>query len=175
MLRKFVSSFLAVLLLLSGCSSGKQTDTAEKEKTEESATASSSSQEEKKSQAAEDAAEIVDTLGLKDSMTAVRDRVISGMFFSGDHSCFTDGAAYLSQETGNSNTVAVFETKDAEKTTEALKTYIKNQAEDTASYFPEQVTKIQNAVVESNKKKVVFIVYDDADAAKKAADEILKK
>ena len=159
------------MLLLTGCSSQKKEDTD----TEPETTASASAQSEKETQADKDAAELVKELGLSDSMTAVRDRVIGGMFFSGDSSCFTDGAAYLSQETGNSNTVAVFDTKNVKKTTDALQTYIKNQAEDTASYFPEQVTKIQNAVVESNKKKVVFIVYDDADAAKKAADKLLKK
>lgn len=171
MLRKFVSSLLALMLLLTGCSSQKKEDT----ETEPETTASASAQSEKETQADKDAAKLVEELGLSDSMTAVRDRVIGGMFFSGDNTCFTDGAAYLSQETGNSNTIAVFDTKNVKKTTDALQTYIKNQAEDTASYFPEQVTKIQNAVVESNKKKVVFIVYDDADAAKKAADKLLKK
>lgn len=175
MLRKFASSLLAAMLLLTGCGSQKKTDTTDtKEKTEEPSSVSSVSAD-KETQADKDAAELVEKLGLKDSMTAVRDRVIGGMFFSGDKSCFTDGAAYLSQETGNSNTVAVFGTKNAKKTTAALQTYVKNQAEDTASYFPEQVTKIQNAVIESSKKKVVFIVYDDADAAKKAADELLGK
>lgn len=174
MLRKFASSLLAALLLLTGCSSQKKADADTKEKTQETASPSAASSQDQETQADKDAAELVDKLGLTDSMTAVRDRVIGGMFFSGDKSCFTDGAAYLSQETGNSNTVAVFDTKDVKKTTDALQTYIKNQAEDTASYFPEQVTKIQNAVIESNKKKVVFIVYDDADAARAAADALLK-
>ena len=174
MLKKFASSFLAAVLLLTGCSSTqKKADTDDKPA--ETAASSKSSEADKETQADKDAAEIVKELDLTDSMTAVRDRVIGGMFFAGDHACYTDGAAYLSQETGNSNTVAVFTTKNVKKTTDALQTYIKNQAEDTASYFPEQVTKIQNAVVESNKKKVVFIVYDDANAAKKAADQLLKK
>lgn len=173
MLRKFASSLLVAVLLLTGCSSQKKADT--ENQTEETAATSQSSEADKETQVDKDAARIVKELDLTDSMTAVRDRVIGGMFFSGDNSCYTDGAAYLSQETGNSNTVAVFTTKNVKKTEDALQTYIKNQAEDTASYFPEQVTKIQNAVVESNKKKVVFIVYDDATAAKKAADQLLKK
>lgn len=157
MLKKFVSSMLAVILL-AGCSASS------------SASASNVAAEVSSS---DQSAQIVDDLGLKDSMTKVKDRVVLGMIFSGDKDAFTEGTLYLSSTTGNSDTVGVFHTKDIDSCKKYINSYLDTQKQQTQTYYPEEVFKISNAIVEENDNTVVLIVCQDIEKAKKSAKEIL--
>ncbi|MDD6258463.1 MAG: DUF4358 domain-containing protein [Erysipelotrichaceae bacterium] len=160
MSKKFVSSVLAVLLL-AGCSSSSAKTESKKEET-------------KKIDVGDAAAQIVSDLGLE-NMTETPEKVLSGMFFTGDEDAFTDGAAYLSSTPTISDTVAVFNTKDVSKCEEDLNTYVDNTKNTAAAYNGEELTKFDNLVLEDNGSTVVMIISADKDAAQKAADKVLGK
>lgn len=154
MLKKFVSSLLAVILLC-GCSKGAATVTTT------SATADSV------------ASSLITKLNLGSSLGSTKDRVIKGMVFNGDD-ITTDAALYLSNETGNSDTVGVFFTKDVTACKKDLTAYLDSQKANAQTYNADQVFKISNAVVEDNGSVVIMVVCDDIEAAKTAVKDALK-
>lgn len=72
--------------------------------------------------------------------------------------------------------VSVWEGKDdaaAQKIEETLQQRVDQRKEDYADYKPEEVPKLDNAVLVRSGKYVVLCVTDDAAAAQKIADEAL--
>ena len=171
MLKKFVSS-LCIVALLAGCSSQtnedadvKETPASQKEEQDSSST----------TKVADEAKELVDELGMSDGMDQpLVSTAINGLFFQGDDSLVDDACVYLSNVAGNSDTVAVFETKNTEKVEEAIQKYLDSTKANATEYFGEEVQKISDAVVESNENKVVLVIASDKDKAKTAVDNILK-
>ena len=163
MLKKFVSSILAVVLL-AGCS-GKKADT---EKTDNAAAQT----------CAEIASDLVNELDLQDAVTEAKTRIVYGSFFNareGDENCpVTDAAAYLPKDK-NSDTVGVFTVTDAEAVVNMLNEYLSAQSALSAMYSPEEVFKISNAIVSTSKdgQKVILVVCNDIEAAKKKVDAVL--
>ncbi len=161
MLKKCVSS-LCALLLLTGCANSAS-----------STTETSSVSQEVTYDSAKEAADIVNHLGLTDSMTQMKDRTVLGMFFNGDKDAFEDATVYLSSDNGNANTVGVFYTNDMEKCEQYLKSYLETQKAQTQTYFQSEVFKISNAVLEKNENKIVLIINEDIEQAKQEAQNIL--
>lgn len=153
MLKKFVSSVLAIVLL-TGCAA-------------KTSGASSSSLS-----ADERASALITKLNLS-SLTSTKDRVIKGMIFNGED-VTSDAALYTSSQTGNSDSVGVFYTTDVDKCKEALTSYLDSQKANAQTYNADQVFKISNAVVQDNGSEVIFVVCDDIEAAKKAVKDALK-
>ena len=160
MLKKFVSSFLCILLL-TGCS---------KKVSEQNLNTGSSAE----SNASRQAAQLVDELGMKDSMKETKARVIKGMIFDG-YDIASDASLFLSTESGNSDSVGVFYTDDIDTCTKDVQAYLENQKADAQTYNADQVFKISNAVIDSNDKTVVFVVCDDIEKARKLSAQILGK
>lgn len=177
MLNKYVSSMAVVaLLLMSGCST-KTDDTVVIEQPTSTVEATSEPVEEteESSKASEEAASLVSTLNLGDTMGEINEaQAIAGLFFNGDTSLYTDASVYFSNVSGNSDTVAVFFTKDADAVKENISTYIENAKSNAQTYFGDEVTKFDNAVVEDNDEQVILVICADASAAQSAVDEILK-
>ncbi len=166
MLKKFVSSILAIVLL-AGCGSKDSKDQG-------------ASETQNQQTCAEIAETLVNDLDLGDSVTEAKTRVVYGSFFNareGDEGLpVTDAAAYLPAEK-NSDTVAVFETTDAETVKTLLETYLSAQKALSEMYSPEEVFKISNAVIDTNNdgSLVVLTVCSDIEAAKAKVSEVLGK
>jgi hypothetical protein len=167
MLKKFVSSILAVVLLC-GCGS----------KSEDGGSSASDTQNVQS--CAEIAGTLVKDLDLGDAVTEAKTRIVYGSFFNtreGDESLpVTDAAAYLPAEK-NSDTVAVFRTTDAETVKTLLETYLSAQKALSEMYSPEEVFKIANAVIDTNSdgSLVVLTVCSDIEAAKAKVSAVLGK
>ena len=99
---------------------------------------------------------------------------IKGLFFQGDDSKYTDACVYLSNIAGNSNTVAVFQTKNSNDVKASLQTYLESAEANAQEYFGEEVNKIKNALLDSNDKYVVLVIADDMEQAKNIVEKILK-
>ena len=155
MLKKFVSSVLA-LVLLCGCS---QANT--------SATATTSSS------ADEIASTLISKLGLDANLTATKDRVIKGMIFDGEE-VTSDAALYTSSDNGNADSVGVFFADDVDACKKALDSYLNTQKQNAQTYNADQVFKISNAIVESNGNEIILVVWDNIEDAKKVVQETLK-
>ena len=149
MLKKFVSSFLCVLMLF-GC--GSSTSAGE----------SASAQAEK----------IVSELNLTDKMDKVEDRIIKGLFFF-EEGTLKDSSVYIANDK-SADIVAVFESEDTAAVKERVNTYLATAKEQMQNYYPDEVFKIDNAIVQEAGDKVVLIVTGDIENAKKVAESILK-
>ena len=152
MLKKFVSSLLAVVLL---CGCAAKTSTVSTSVSADSAAAS-----------------LITKLSLS-SLTSTKDRIIKGMIFNGDD-VTTDAALYTSSETGNSDSVGVFYTSDVETCKKDVNAYLDTQKANAQTYNADQVFKISNAVIQDNGSVVIMVVCDDIESAKKIVKEALQ-
>lgn len=162
MLKKFVSSLLAVLLI-AGCAGGGSADETVREH----------------KPVAEMAEGLVSTLGMESDLKEVKERVLYGMFFEtrkdAEDNFVTDGKVYRGEDK-NADTIGVFETTDNAKCIEYLKKYLETQKANSQMYSPEEVFKIDNAVLESSKdgSVVVLVISSEIEKAQTAVNELLK-
>ncbi len=147
MYRKFVSSFIA-LALLAGCSSSGK-----------SVSAGSAGEK------------IVKELKLGDKMDKMDESATEGLFFFSD-GVVTSSSLYLANDR-SADAVGVFETKDVESCRRSIKDYLETTKAQNLSYNPEEVFKLDNAVVSDNGKTVIMVVCDDLESARKLVKEIL--
>lgn len=173
MLKKYVSSFAVIALLLAGCTSEEE-QTVTIEKPSSAVTETQEAEETTDTKASEEAATLVSELNMGDTMGEINSQAVAGLFFNGDSSLYTDASVYFSNESGNSDTVAVFVTKDVDTVKENISTYIENTKSNAQAYFGDEVTKFDNAVVEDDGKQVILVICSDASAAQSAVDELLK-
>jgi len=149
MLKKFVSSLLCVLMLV-GC--GTSTSAG-------------------KSAAAE-AESIVSQLNLGDKVEKVEDRIIKGLFFF-DEGTLKDSAVYIANDK-SADVVAVFQSDDTAAVKEKVDSYLATAKEQMQNYYPDEVFKIDNAIVTESGNQVVLIVTSDIENARKVAESVLK-
>ena len=151
MLKKFVSSLLAVLLL-AGCSAG-----------------SAQSEVVPAFSASETALEIVKDLELTEAMEELKPKNVVRMIFQGDEDAVTDCSVFRSRNSGNSDTIGVFVTRDNEAVKEYLDTYLNDIKAQTETYYPEEVFKISNAVIEEKEGVVILVIAEDIEKARRTA------
>lgn len=162
MLKKFVSSLLAVMLM-AGCSGAASAE----EKVREH------------KPVAEMAESLVSTLGMEEDVKEVKERVLYGMFFEtrkdAEDNFVTDGRVYRGEDK-NADTIGVFETTDNAKCIEYLQKYLETQKANSQMYSPAEVFKIDNAVLESSKdgSVVVLVISSEIEKAQTAVSELLK-
>lgn len=154
--KRFICFIMTCVLALSGCASSH----------------GSSVSSEHTSETAEKASSLVNDLELE-NMQRLKDRVVLGMIFDGDQDAFTSAAVYKSKETGDSDTVGVFDTKDTDKCLQYLEAYMESEKESIEHNYPSEVFKISNAILLHNDSKVIFIVCSDIESAKSKAKVIL--
>ena len=148
-----------VLLLLTGCASGEKV-IADHEPVSEMAD------------------ELVSELGMTE-LKEVKERVLYGMFFEtrkdAEDNFVTDGKVYRGEDK-NADTVGVFETTDADKCIEYLEKYLETQKANSQMYSPEEVFKIDNAVLETgyDGTVVVLVISSEIEKAQTAVNEMLK-
>ncbi|MCR4951217.1 MAG: DUF4358 domain-containing protein [Solobacterium sp.] len=156
MLKKFVISMTAALVVLTGCSGGSKGD------------------ETKELSIKDTAAKLVSELSLSDTVSEIQERTMYGYFFDMDKETVTEGSVYLNSD-GKSDTVGVFRTTDVEKCKNYLNTYIETIKKQSEVYSPEEVFKISHALVQDyGKDIVVILICNDIEAARTTADKILK-
>lgn len=120
------------------------------------------------------ASELVDKLSLEETMDeALGLDVAKTIFFDTDVDYVSDGCVYLSSESGNADTIAVFKTKEVKKVTKALETYV-NTVKSNDELYSGQEDKFESAVIESNKSTVILVVCEDSKTAKKTVEKVLK-
>ncbi len=151
MLKKFVSSVLAVMLL-AGC--GEQQSVSSKKDANEMASA------------------IVSNLEMNESMSEQKARVINGLFFF-EEGEVEDSALYLSNEK-SADVVGVFKTTNMDESLTKVDDYVKTMKQMTLTYTPDELFKIDNAIVVHNNDTIILIVCDQIEAAKAQADEYIK-
>ena len=118
------------------------------------------------------AEKIVTELNLTDKMDKVEDRIIKGLFFF-EEGTLKDSSVYIANDK-SADIVAVFESEDTAAVKERVNTYLATAKEQMQNYYPDEVFKIDNAIVQEAGDKVVLIVTGDIENAKKVADSILK-
>lgn len=106
-----------------------------------------------------------------DTLTASASEMLSSIYFI-ESDQMKSGAAYLSSG-ATACEVAVIECADASQTgdvEELFQNRVSNQSDLYASYAPEQVTKLDNAIITSAGPYVVLCVCDDTDKAQEILD-----
>ena len=106
-----------------------------------------------------------------DTLTQAAPEMFSSIYFV-ESDQMEAGAAYLSS--GATCEVAVIQSKDASHTKEVEKLFenrVTNQSNLYASYAPEEVTRLDAAIIKSAGSYTVLCVCDDTDKA----EEILKE
>lgn len=160
MLKKFVSSMLA-LLMITGCAG--------------QGSAESGSRHEPVAAMAD---RLVENLGM-DELKEVKERVMYGMFFEmtkeTEDNFVTGGKVYRGEDK-NADTIGVFETTDTDRCVEYLHRYLETQKANSQMYSPEEVFKIDNAVLETSEdgSVVVLVISSEIEKAQTAVNELLK-
>jgi hypothetical protein len=92
---------------------------------------------------------------------------------------FEDGAVkssslYLANDQ-TADVVGVFETENMDSAKMSVRTYLETTKLQNQNYNPDEVFKIDNAVIDDNGKTLILIVCDDLESAKKEAKTALGK
>ena len=148
MLKTFVSSILCILLLV-GCGSSTSAGQA----------------------ASAQAESIVSQLNLSDKMDKVEDRIIKGLFFF-EEGTLKDSSVYIANDK-SADIVAVFQSDDTAEVKDKINTYLATAKEQMQNYYQDEVFKIDNAIVQEAGDKVVLIVTNDIENARKIAESVL--
>ena len=151
MLRKFVSSFLAIVLMV-GCSS-----------------ASSAS---KPKDPAGLASTIIEDLGLEENVDEVQARIIPGLFFFEDD-VVSASSFYAADKLADC--VGVFTTSDPDSCKNSVQEYLASRKAQLEMYAPSEVFKVDNAVIEANENTVIMIVCENIQDAKEEAEKLLSE
>lgn len=163
MLKRYVSSAL-VLTLMCGCT---------KQVTGEIIPVGSE-REDSNSDEYEMAVKLMEETGMKESLTQITTRKMTGMLFDGDGSFIQGGVLFLSNKEGNTDTVGVFTTDDISACREDLSDYLTDKKSEVEIYNPDETFKISNAIIADNgKDRVVMVVSSDIEKARKSVNDLL--
>ena len=167
MSKRFVSSILALLLLLCGCAS----------KNVEGEIIPIGKQEEVDvSQQVAIAEEIMETLGNTDDMTRIKDRMMIGMLMDGDTDVITGGVLYLSKDETSADAIGVFDTDDLETCRSHVSDYLSDQKLKAEYYNADEAFKVSKAVlVDDGKHRVILIISKEIAKAQRIADQLLQE
>lgn len=168
MLRKILIILFSGLVLV-GCSEDKYNEDVSISKPQGSVV----DEEEIETNASEIASELVTDLDLDDTLNAPLGMEVIPSIFLVDEDFISDGCAYLSNGSGDADTIAVFKTKNTKEVKKILEEYVDSVKSNTELYY-DQEYKFENAIIDSNKTTVILVVCEDAKTAKKAVENILK-
>ncbi len=112
--------------------------------------------------------------GVNDSLTLLTDSLFDSLYgIAGED---VKGKVVYTSAEATADEVAVIEATDADaaaRVKEAVETRVADQKDTFESYAPEEVTKLDNAVIEVAGNYVLFCVSGDADKARSAVDQLL--
>ncbi len=110
---------------------------------------------------------LLDSSAFSEPLEAMSVDLVCGPLYDIDAANVTDSAVYTSLTAG-AEEIAVLTLKDedtAKTALEALKTRVSDQTEALKDYQPEEVAKLDKAIVEQKGNSVLLVVAADADAA----------
>lgn len=116
------------------------------------------------------AEQIVQTVAFDDTLEAIDDSMISMLY---DIDGYTDAVLYKGSG-ATAEEVALFKMEsvsDAETACEGAKAHIQSQIDAYESYMPDEVSRLEDAVVRQDGTYVSIVVSADSDAAQKLLDE----
>lgn len=161
LIKAFLS--LCAVITLCGCS-----DIAILIRTSSSNTPASSEGTEQ-SLANQIAGQLIQELGME-NMELLKERNMKALVFGGED-VYTDGVLYHSSSS-KSDTVGVFYVNDMETARKDVEDYVLSLEAMTNVYDMSEIFKISNAVIRDNgTDKIVLIIADDIENAKRLADD----
>jgi len=119
------------------------------------------------------AAELVEKVEYQDTLYELPENMLPTLYGITDG---MTGAAYAGSG-ATAEEVAVFDAgsdKTAEELMKTMQTRLDDRAESYANYMPDEVFKIENAVLQQHGKYVILCVTDDTDSAKAVIDGLVK-
>lgn len=120
------------------------------------------------------AEKLMEETDLKDSLTQITFRKMTGMLFDKDNSAIKGGVLFLSNKEGNTDTIGVFTTDDLDTCRTDLSDYLANKKSEVEIYNPDETFKISNAIISDNgKDRIVMVVCSDIEKARKAVNSLL--
>lgn len=148
MLKKFVSSLLVCMVLV-GCGNAQS-----------SAGVTPSDL----------TAKMVEELSLGETVSAVEERYIPGLFFF-EEDTVTQSSVYAAERLADC--LGVFETSNVEDTRKAVQEFLDARKATLEMYAPSELFKMDHAIIEDNGSLVVFVVCEDIENAKKVVSDVL--
>jgi hypothetical protein len=150
-----IAGLLMSMCLLCGCAKGTADQTVS-------------------SSAKSEAEQIISALSLSD-LKEVKKRMVIGAFFNEDEDVCSDAAVFSTEEESNTDAVGVFYTDDVDTCLSDIRSYLSSVKKESQYAYPSEVFKVSNAVLESNDHKVVMIIYEDIEDARKQARAVLNE
>ena len=175
MIKKFVSSLLIAMLLM-GCGSttteSASTSAPEQKPEETKETTQSQDTSKDGAEVKKLSKQLVSDLNLEDKVAEVKERIIPGIFF------FEEGTVnatsfYVAGK--KADCVGVFRVNDEDSCKECIKTYLEPLKAQLQTYAPDEIFKVDNAIVDSKDGLVILVVCDDIENAKSAVNQALNK
>lgn len=117
---------------------------------------------------------LMDSTAFSEPLEEMSVDLVCGPLYDIDAANVTDSAVYTSLTAG-AEEIAVLTLKDedsAKAALEALKTRVSDQTEALKNYQPDEVAKLDKAIVDQKGNSVLLVVAADADAAQKALDSL---
>ena len=122
--------------------------------------------------ASAEAEKIVSELALGDKVSAVEDRIVKGLFFF-DEGMVEEARVYVSNDK-KADIVGVFKTNNVGGTEEKINAYLATLKGQMESYAPDEVFKVDNAIIQSKGDMVYLVIADDIEKAGSVVSSLTK-
>ncbi|MEE1279891.1 MAG: DUF4358 domain-containing protein [Oscillospiraceae bacterium] len=129
--------------------------------------------EEGKTPATADVAAAINNSGEFEELIALTEDNISRRYYGIDLEAIEEFEVLVCSSGAMADEIAVFKMKEKDDVEDMREVVLERKQElydSFVDYVPEEISKIENAIISSNGNYVYFIVCDDRDAAKKAAE-----
>ena len=100
------------------------------------------------------------------------DRIIKGLFFF-EEGQLSDSSVYIANDK-SADIVAVFIGDDTAAIREKVTQYLASAKEQMQNYYPDEVFKIDNAIIQEAGNQVALIVTSDIENARKVAESVIR-
>lgn len=118
--------------------------------------------------------QLVSSLGMKDELVAVKNRIVIGMVFSGNKDVVQDASLYRSSTEGNYDMIGVFYPNDMDACLSYIDDFLISLKNECNKNYPEEVFKISNAIEKHNDTKIILVVSSDIEKARLEVENVLE-
>ena len=101
------------------------------------------------------------------------ERVVKGLFFF-DEGLVNDAKLYMDSTNKSADLVGVFKTSDPDAVESKINDYLTSLKETTQMYNPDEVFKIDNAIIKKGADQVIVVIADDIEQAGKIVESLIK-
>lgn len=169
-MKKFLFVIVCLMFVITtACSNNPSTNNSSQSSGNSQSNSNSQSQSQDNSDAMIDKSdEIMDTLSFRDTMSILSDDAVAN-FYELDESILKNMVVYKGATGATAEEIAIFElndAKDAEQMIKICETRLQDLKVQYENYKPEEMTIIDDGVIEVNGNLVMLAVCDDVDTAK---------